>query len=367
MAQGNLVPNSSFEMNSACPTSNGQFYLVTDWNNPTGGTPEYFNTCFPFTYGYGIPNNVFGEQNTHSGIAYAGIVMMQGAYREYLQTQLLDTLRAGEIYCIQFYVSLPEKADFATIAPQLLFSNLPVTSTSTWELPFSPQIFDSTTIIYDTTNWILVSGEYIAQGGETYITIGNFYDDAHTPLDSVGNTTTIAAYYYLDDVSVYKKSKAIAGANRTICLGDSLQLGENNSDIGITYNWLPTIGLSDSISHNPWVKPLATTTYTLSIADTAGLYCPGNLIDSVTITVNDCTPPAQFYVPTLLTAGELFFISALPENSALELYDARGRLVFRGDNYRNDFNTANLAAGVYGYNLKFADGTAQTGKICVVR
>jgi hypothetical protein len=367
IAQGNLVPNYSFENKTMCPNSNGQFYLVTDWENPTIATPDYFDTCWAGQNGMGIPGNAFGFQNTHSGGAYAGIVVYYGApYAEYLQTQLTEPLQAGQKYCVSFYVSLAEYSDFASIGPQLYFSSTAISSSTFLRFPYTPQVLQME-IIYGTRPWTLISGEYIAQGGERYLTIGNFLEEANTPHDSINNSTSGCSYFFIDDVSVYKKMKANAGANTTICLGDSLQLGEINSDSGIIYNWLPSIGLNDSASHNPWVKPLVTTTYTLSIADTAGLYCPGNLIDSVTITVNDCTPPAQFYVPTLLTAGELFFISALPDNSALELYDARGRLVFRGDNYRNDFNTANLAVGVYGYHLKLPDGTAQTGKVCVVK
>jgi hypothetical protein len=367
MAQGNLVPNFSFEINAGCPTGNGQFYLVADWVNPTNGSPEYYNSCFPSTNGYGVPNNIAGEQSAHSGNAYAGIVMWEGPYREYLQTQLLDSLCQGEIYCVQFYVSLPGKAEYATITPQVLFSDLPVISSTPWFLPLSPQIFDTVTILNDTTNWMLVSGEYVANGGETYITIGNFYDDAHTPIDSISNSTVLAAYYYLDDVFIYKKANANAGLNTTICLGDSVQIGETNLEIGISYNWSPSIGLADSSSHNPWTKPLITTTYILSITDTLGLYCPGNPIDSVTITVNDCTPLPQYNVPTLLEAGEMFFISALPENTALQLFDARGRLVYRDENYLNNFSTSNLAIGIYVYKLNTADGNFQTGKICIVK
>src|ERR1041385_7806365 len=172
-AQGNLVPNSSFEMNSNCPFSNGQFYLVNDWTNPTNGSPDYFDTCFPSLYGYGVPNNLIGEQNAHSGGSYPGFVIYYGNYYEYIQAQLSQTLQAGETYCVSFYVSLAGKSDFASIGPQLYFSNTAVSSSTSLRFPYQPQILD-TNIIYDTTSWVLISGEYNAQGGENYLTIGNF-------------------------------------------------------------------------------------------------------------------------------------------------------------------------------------------------
>ncbi len=39
---------------------------------------------------------------------------------------------------------------------------------------YTPQI-NETTVITDTANWTLVSGLFIANGGEQYIIIGNFY------------------------------------------------------------------------------------------------------------------------------------------------------------------------------------------------
>ena len=46
-----------------------------------------------------------------------------------------------------------------------------------------------------------VSDTFVATGGERYITIGNFYNDANTMTDTVSGTW-YNAYYYIDDVSV---------------------------------------------------------------------------------------------------------------------------------------------------------------------
>lgn len=49
-----------------------------------------------------------------------------------------------------------------------------------------------------------VSGTYVASGGEKYITIGNFNNDANT--DTVKTDTSLSSgnicYYYIDDVTV---------------------------------------------------------------------------------------------------------------------------------------------------------------------
>jgi len=48
---------------------------------------------------------------------------------------------------------------------------------------------------------MLVSGPYTAAGGESYITIGSFHDDASQNVQPTGNLWP-GADYYIDDVSV---------------------------------------------------------------------------------------------------------------------------------------------------------------------
>ena len=56
----------------------------------------------------------------------------------------------------------------------------------------------------DSTNWVQISGIFVAAGGEDHVTIGNFFDSAGTQRTLVGTPTggIDAAYYYIDDVSV---------------------------------------------------------------------------------------------------------------------------------------------------------------------
>jgi hypothetical protein len=55
----------------------------------------------------------------------------------------------------------------------------------------------------DTANWVLVSGEYVAEGGEQWLTIGNFAPLGQSWLEVVKpGTFGVLAYYYIDDVFV---------------------------------------------------------------------------------------------------------------------------------------------------------------------
>src|SRR3972149_1459638 len=99
-----------------------------------------------------------------------------------------------------------------------------------WNLPYIPQV-ESLNIITDIKNWTLISGEYIAVGGEKYLTIGNFRNDANTQRDTINPNAPWwnSAYYYIDDVSVYcvdsGYTTATAGKDTIICKGDSVMLG----------------------------------------------------------------------------------------------------------------------------------------------
>lgn len=362
-AQGNLVHNPSFELNTACPTTNGQFNIVVDWKNPTGGSPDYFHACGVPNFTC-VPDNFNGYQAARTDSAYIGLVGYSDGYFEYIRANLIDSLDQGETYCVQYYVCLAERSMYATIAPQAFLSEDSIFSPSWSELNHSPQIIDWN-IVSDTTNWILISGEFVAQGGEQYVTIGHFISPTNTIVDTinVNPSASQCSYFYIEDVSVTKKLIANAGNDQTICKGDSIHLGGSSIN-EVTYGWMGSNWLSDSTISNPLVSPEITTTYYLNVADTGSRYCPGSILDSVTITVEDCS---VFNVPTLIKSNELFEITALPENSTLLIYDLRGRLVFKEENYQNGFSIIDLNAGMYLYQLTLPDQTIQAGKFCVVK
>ena len=73
---------------------------------------------------------------------------------------------------------------------------------------------------------------------------------------------------------------AIAGSNESVCPGGTAQIGAAPV-VGLTYNWLPTAGLSNANDANPTATPLNTITYTLTVTDGNG--CSNSA--QVTVTV----------------------------------------------------------------------------------
>jgi hypothetical protein len=208
-AQENLVPNGSFENYTVCPNSgNENIESALYWYNPTGATPDYYNACATdIIYGFSVPKNGLGYQNAKSGVAYAGLLSMaETDAREYIQAVLIDSLIAGTSYTVKFYASVADSSSYAANNIGAYFSTNPVSATHSWVLPYTPQIENNplTTPLDDRYGWTEVSGTFIAQGGEKYITIGNFNNDLNTDTTVYpdGSTWIIGSYHYIDDVSV---------------------------------------------------------------------------------------------------------------------------------------------------------------------
>jgi hypothetical protein len=209
-SQQNLVPNPSFEAYTLCPTIDNasDISYCLNWTNPTIYSPDYFNGCDTTAESwYSVPENGFGFQSAHTGSAYSGIItMIEINGREYIQAELIDTLISNRKYCVSFYVSASDSAPYTSNDIGVYFSEDPVSSNNTFFLPLDPQVFNNSTVtkLDNRASWTEVSGEFIAQGREKYITIGNFKDDASTDTTYYvdGSNALSFSYHFIDDVSV---------------------------------------------------------------------------------------------------------------------------------------------------------------------
>jgi hypothetical protein len=136
----------------------------------------------------------------------AGLIPYSAApdYREYIQAPLSSPLVASQTYEVRFYVSL---ADTASLAVDRLGAFLSVGALgpigNDAPIAVTPQVESpAATYLTDYLNWTLVSGTYVAAGGENHIVIGSFRDDASTLTTAGPDTWPGGAYYFIDDVSV---------------------------------------------------------------------------------------------------------------------------------------------------------------------
>lgn len=254
----NLVFNPSFEDYVDCPKkieSKGVLTVVEGWYQPTAGSADYYNRCA--TRECGVPQNKLGYQMPHSGNGYCGIYCSKNEYREYLQTELREPLKAGVRYRVSFHVCLSENSTGAVSTIGALFTPDRIADTAKSILmrkssrsigslvnqvistPYSPQVV-SNHILADTAEWMEIGGEFIAEGGELFLTIGNFFDVAHSGIAEYEwlSQMLTGSYYYIDDVSVIQvsedtpsipdtqelKSSAIPAIQQTLSVGSTLVL-----------------------------------------------------------------------------------------------------------------------------------------------
>jgi gliding motility-associated-like protein len=213
-AQTNLIYNGDFELYDTCPTNfsapwDYQIEHCLGWTAPTYGTSDFYNSCSNSPL-VGIPSNGFGNQFAYSGNGYCGFYSYSitggGNYPgimwwEYVQGKFTQPLETGHIYHISFYVSLAEYSKYAISQIGAHISVNSISGSTTQPLNVIPQI-ESPAGFYlmDSLGWTLIEGFYLAQGGERYITFGNFRDSSTTDTIITNNifSNDPVSYYFID-------------------------------------------------------------------------------------------------------------------------------------------------------------------------
>ena len=233
----NLVYNGDFEIFDTCPNtvstpSNMEINHCIGWYSPTAATSDYYNAC---NSGFvSVPSNSFGYQPALSGNGYLGLLPIYregndyGYWFEYVQTKLIKTLSINRKYEFSFYINVANFSnDYSLRSFGAYFSSTPISRNDA--KPFQnivPQVYYSdNSFITDTVNWINISGEFIANGDEEYLTIGVFADTNN--FDTLCNYTPFpcdfidfATYYYIDYVELIEAESEILIPNIITPNGD---------------------------------------------------------------------------------------------------------------------------------------------------
>lgn len=327
----NLCPNAGFETVSPCPGALSQLTNAAPWADAVGSfsTSDVFNAChlnnLPVTcQDVGVPANFCGNAFAHTGDGYAGFIAYYGStLREYLQEPLDSVLDPGTAYRVEVYVRRASLSRFAIDKIGILLTAGPANQNGSNTINLVPQV-ETSTVVSDTALWTLITGIYIASGGENYITIGNFRDNNGInilDLGLQGSSCTLpnaSAYYYVDDARVERINERVLIAGDTlICMGDSVNLTANTNvaawwSSGLQPN--DTLSLSGSIS----VFPNVTTTYILNgilIKDSLTVYVvPPPLVDlgkdtaiceGLSIILNAANPNCTYFWSTGDTISEI--------------------------------------------------------------
>jgi hypothetical protein len=400
--QVNHVLNYSFELYSNCAglIGNCTGSAVPNWYCPTNPPIDWFSyPCGGSLSTIGVPQNFAGYQFARTGEAYAGVEFSEtGPTRTYITGTFPDSLINTKKYCITFYVSLGDSTWWAISGIGAYLSIDSICGGNNFDiLRYVPQIENPINkILTNKIDWVSISGEYQANGGEKFITIGDFYSDTLSKATYVGNggTTTgwqseVQTYYYIDDVYVRELTIAVAGRNDTICAGDSLAIGNDNVTAGVSFSWQPTAGLSNPNTPQPKASPSVTTTYTLTVTNDSILAvnnsgqacnCADSITkDSVTVTVKTCAGINK------LNSSSFFDVFPNPNNGVFTfMYKMENASNCNASIYNQigmkvaeylltspvgsmQINDPNLSQGLYIYKVYSGPEVLKVGKIIIIR
>lgn len=226
-AQGNMVSNGSFEDLTKKVKTAGSIEQATGWESPTEAKADLYHT-YSKSEDFNTPKNMYGDCDPLDGEGYAGILIYadkNAGGRQYLQARLKSDMQEGKAYCVKINVMLAWMSKYASNNISVYVSKKPVDFENIEENPVAPQVKHTQNKIFeDQFEWQAICQTYVAEGGEQFITIGNFdqmgegtsVEKMKKPKGAVGQQVR-GAYYYVDDVSVMN----MAGLEECDCERDA--------------------------------------------------------------------------------------------------------------------------------------------------
>jgi gliding motility-associated-like protein len=307
----NLIPNAGFEQ------------IYTPKKSRFAGNIEKANPWFPA--GIGSPDiiiageNMNGKQIAAEGSNYTGLILYDADnkdFREYLEVKFIQTLTAGNEYCLRFKASVADESWVFTDELGILLSGDSIRSNDWNALDLAPTFKTRKyETLSDTSNWLNFEFTFVAKGTERFLTIGNFRNDASTLIQSARKDVWLRlSYLYLDD----------------------FYLGTCKSNINIT-------------------EPL----------DIA----PENPSDFEQANISENGRPI---IPNLLTPNgdgfnDVFVIRNLKRYCVLTIFNKAGDQVYKSNYYINDFTGTDLPDGKYNYELRLPEGSLTFGSFDLYR
>jgi len=374
----NLVPNPSFETidESTLPPwginfgANGLIESAVPWFSPAEECTSDLN--------YIINSNVFCSTITRTGDYSVKIAVFSDfntinnmspnfdTPREYIEIKLNDNLISGTEYITSIFANLAACSSSHNglgayfSADSILYSNVDFLQTP-WDQSLCPlvaQVELKDNDLMPTNVWFHFEETFIADGTESYITIGNFIPDElmnfiTDSIDCFGceyGGWWEPDWLVLDDICVFPvgtfQDIANAGSDTLLCVGESIVLGSHDYD-NYLYSWADSSG-NEWTSGTIEVSPDTTTTYYLSVKDFA-FY---ETFDSITITIDECNENvADIYASQIKVfpnpATTIVEIESGYDINSWNLLDAVGREVASS---KNMVSSKNLVLDVSGFD-----------------
>lgn len=177
-----------------------------------------------------INDKNFRLREARTGNAYVGLRVWP-AYNEFIIVELNRVLEKDKQYYFEMYVSISPHANCYLRSFGISFYSFkPPYSQKQAINDFTPQLqIYRYNGIRDTTDWIKLAGVFTAEGGERFMSIGNFSSrNSEKFKRRKFSFSKREAYYYIDDVALYQLDKygyPVFGAE------DTLKIAETDADI----------------------------------------------------------------------------------------------------------------------------------------
>lgn len=206
----NMVENGSFEQIEGKIKRAGAINVAVGWMSPTKTGADLFSEKVKGELG--TPSNFVGYEEPHDGGNYVGIRVFSyndKEPRQYISAKLKLPLRKDAMYCVKFYINLAEGSKYASNNIGVNFSK------KQYNIDEDKHILGNTHMMHQDNpvhnhlfGWEEICGTYVAEGGEKYITIGNFFANGDTENQRLKKAkdftgiSVMSAYYFIDDISV---------------------------------------------------------------------------------------------------------------------------------------------------------------------
>ncbi len=211
----NLVPNGSFEN---FKKKSGSIKAAVPWQQIA--SVDYYQAP--------LQNDTSRFKGARTGTSYAGL-RYQKKYKEFLQVKLAEPLKRGTKYEFEMYVRL---GFWSNALLKSIGAHFSKTGYQGLNGLTKANVIDTVSKkggFYNNMDWFKVSGIYIADGGEKYLTIGNFSENVRKDMvkENILRGGFKEAYYFVDDVSL-KRMKPKEDEIKTVIVGSSLEEKEDS-------------------------------------------------------------------------------------------------------------------------------------------
>lgn len=194
----NLVPNGSFENYRK---KSSDIRRAVPWQQIE--TVDYYQKS--------LDNDTVSQKGAYSGACYAGFRFRKN-YKEFLQVKLAEPLHRGTIYEVSLHIRLAFWSNAALRSFGAAFTKGGYRGQKDAIRSYLvDSICNKDAILLNNYRWITISGYYKADGGEKYMTIGNFSGVVQKDmlrLRVIGFRPR-EAYYFVDEIKVIRAPQFI--------------------------------------------------------------------------------------------------------------------------------------------------------------